>query len=39
MSAKEAMQKGATFLVIGRPITEAEDISAALKNFSDSIEK
>ena len=39
MNAKEAMQKGATFLVIGRPITEAEDISAALKNFSDSIEK
>ena len=39
MSAKEALQKGATFLVIGRPITEAEDISAALKNFSDSIEK
>tara|TARA_S200000501_G_scaffold326748_1_gene325498 strand:- start:56 stop:262 length:207 start_codon:yes stop_codon:yes gene_type:complete len=39
MSAKNAIQKGATFLVIGRPITKAEDISAALKNFSDSIEK
>jgi len=39
MSAKDAIQKGATFLVIGRPITKAEDISAALKNFSDSIEK
>jgi orotidine-5'-phosphate decarboxylase len=39
MSAKEATQKGATFIVIGRPITQAEDISAALKNFSDSIEK
>ena len=39
MSAKEAVEKGATFLVIGRPITKAEDISAALKNFSDSIDK
>ena len=39
MSAKQAMGKGATFLVIGRPITQAEDIPAALKNFSDSIEK
>ena len=39
MSAKEATQQGATFLVIGRPITQAEDVSAALKNFSDSIEK
>ena len=39
MSAKEATQKGATFIVIGRPITQAEDISEALKNFSDSIEK
>ena len=39
MSAKQAMRKGATFLVIGRPITQAEDIPAALKNFSDSIEK
>ena len=39
MSAKEAVKKGATFLVVGRPITQAEDISAALKNFSDSIEE
>ena len=39
MSAKDAIQKGATFLVIGRPITKAEDISAALKSFSDSIDK
>ena len=39
MSAKDAMEMGATFLVIGRPITQAEDISAALKNFSDSIDK
>jgi orotidine-5'-phosphate decarboxylase len=39
MSAKKAVEKGATFLVIGRPITQATDISTALKNFSDSIEK
>jgi orotidine-5'-phosphate decarboxylase len=39
MSAKEAIEKGATFLVIGRPITQAQDISIALKIFSDSIEK
>ena len=39
MSAKEAIEQGATFLVIGRPITQAQDISIALKTFSDSIEK
>ena len=39
MSAQDAIEKGATFLVIGRPITQAEDISAALRNFSDSIDK
>jgi orotidine-5'-phosphate decarboxylase len=39
LSAKEAIERGSTFLVIGRPITQAEDISVALKNFSDSIEK
>ena len=39
MSAKEAIEKGATFLVIGRPITQAQNISTALNNFSDSIEK
>ena len=39
MSAKEAIEKGATFLVIGRPITQAQNISTALNNFRDSIEK
>ena len=39
MNAKDAVQQGATFLVIGRPLTKANDISAALKIFSDSIEK
>ncbi len=37
MSAKDAIKKGATFLVIGRPITQAENISIALQSFSDSI--
>ena len=39
MNAEEAIEQGATFLVIGRPITQAQDISTALKTFSDSIEK
>ena len=37
MRAKEAMERGSTFLVIGRPITQAEDISQALQNFNNSI--
>jgi orotidine-5'-phosphate decarboxylase len=37
MSAKEAIEKGSTFLVIGRPITQAEDIAQALQNFNNSI--
>lgn len=37
LSAKEAIANGATFIVIGRPITQAEDVSTALKTFSDSI--
>jgi orotidine-5'-phosphate decarboxylase len=39
MNAKDAAEKGATFLVIGRPITQARDISSALKTYSDAIEK
>ena len=37
MSAKEAVEKGATFLVIGRPITQSKDISQVLQNFNNSI--
>ena len=37
LSAIEAIERGATFLVIGRPITQAEDITKALQNFNDTI--
>ena len=37
MSAKEAIQKGSTYLVIGRPITQADDIANALQYFNDTI--
>jgi len=37
MSAKEAIERGSTFLVIGRPITQAEDITRALQDFNHSI--
>ncbi len=37
MSAKDAVKNGATFIVIGRPITEAKDTALALKSFNDSI--
>jgi len=37
MSAKEAIERGSTFLVIGRPITQAEDITRALQDFNNSI--
>jgi len=37
MSAKEAIAKGSSFLVIGRPITQAEDIATALQNLNDTI--
>ena len=39
MSAKEAINMGASFLVIGRPITQAKSIATALKNYSGSIDK
>ena len=37
MSAKEAIERGSSFLVIGRPITQAENIAQALQNFNNSI--
>ena len=37
MNAKEEIERGSSFLVIGRPITQAEDIPKALQNFNDSI--
>ena len=37
MSAKAAIKEGATFLVIGRPITQANDAALALKSFYKSI--
>ena len=37
MSAKSAIEKGASFLVIGRPITQAKNISVALKSLTNSI--
>ena len=37
MSAKEAIKKGSSYLVIGRPITQADDVAHALQNFNDTI--
>ena len=37
LSAIEAIERGSTFLVIGRPITQAEDINKALQNFNETI--
>ena len=37
MTAKDAIQCGASYLVIGRPISQAPSISEALKYFSHSI--
>jgi orotidine-5'-phosphate decarboxylase len=37
MGAEDAIKNGASFLVIGRPITQADNISIALQNFSSLI--
>lgn len=34
MTAKKAISLGATFIVVGRPITKSEDIAASLQNFN-----
>jgi len=39
MGAQEAIQRGASSLVIGRPITQANDIATALKNFNKLIDE
>ena len=38
MTPSEAIELGADYLVIGRPITGAEDISSALENIHQSID-
>jgi len=37
MTANQAMQHGASYLVIGRPISKAPNVSEALKYFAQSI--
>jgi orotidine-5'-phosphate decarboxylase len=37
MTAKEAIKNGASYLVIGRPISQAPSVSEALKYFTQSI--
>jgi orotidine-5'-phosphate decarboxylase len=37
MTANEAIKHGASYLVIGRPISKASNISEALKYFNQSI--
>ena len=37
MTANEAIKHGASYLVIGRPISKASNISKALKYFNQSI--
>ncbi|MDA9782588.1 orotidine-5'-phosphate decarboxylase [Gammaproteobacteria bacterium] len=39
MTAKEAIQHGASYLVIGRPISKASNISEALKYFNQFIDE
>ena len=39
MSAKKAVEKGSSYLVIGRPITQADDVANALQNFNDTIDE
>ena len=39
MSPKEAINLGADYLVIGRPITQSDDISATLEDFFNKINK
>ena len=39
MTAKEAIKRGASYLVIGRPISKASNVSEALKYFNESIDE
>ena len=39
MTAKEAIKNGASYLVIGRPISQAPSVSEALKYFTQSIDE
>ena len=39
MTAKEAIKHGASYLVIGRPISKASNVSEALKYFNESIDE
>lgn len=37
MTPKEAIERGADYLVIGRPITQADDIAQSAQNIADSL--
>jgi len=39
MTASEAIEHGASYLVIGRPISKASNVSVALKNFNQSADE
>jgi orotidine-5'-phosphate decarboxylase len=39
MTANEAISHGASYLVIGRPISQASNVSKALKYFTQSIDE